>query len=229
MIFEHDISKKDLELVYLSPSPYHNAFEEVLDLRRYDPTLSPTAGITCEEKSSKLFLREMQKSTPAAKIRAWRSRLRGARILEVEGTPVSTIDELSKALLHLKDKGATKCSILMAHSAIRDGLVETGIPQVNIDQLNHRHSLMSADVMTQEQFDSWFSNLPRCFYDIVNEGGVLNLTTESHKLTWSKLLNQEDWKDWEQSKHLQLDQYEKQFMFGEPCKPTKKSAVFNLI
>jgi hypothetical protein len=73
----------------------------------------------------------------------------------------------------------------MAHSAIRDGLVETGIPQV-------RHSLMSADVMTQEQFDSWFSNLPRCFYEIVNEGGVLNLTTESHKLTRCTLLKQED-------------------------------------
>jgi hypothetical protein len=55
MILDHDISKKDLELVYLSPSPYHNAFEEVLDLSRYNPTISPTAGIICEEKSSKLF------------------------------------------------------------------------------------------------------------------------------------------------------------------------------
>ena len=72
MIMQNDISQKDVEMVYLSPSPYNDAFEEVLDLRR------PTAGIICEEKSSKLFLREMQKSTPAAKIRAWRSRLRSA-------------------------------------------------------------------------------------------------------------------------------------------------------
>jgi hypothetical protein len=229
MIMDNVISRKDVEMVYLSPSPYDNAFEEVLDLRRYNPTISPTAGIICEEKSSKLFLREMQKSTPAAKIRAWRSRLRGARILEVEGTPVATSDELAQALLRLKDKGSKQCTILMAHSAIREGLVETGIPQVNIDMLNNRHSLMSVDVMTQEQFDTWFSNLPKCFYEIVNEGGVLNLTTESHKLTHRKLLEQDDWKDWESSEHLQLDQYEQQFMFGTPCKPTKKSAVYNLI
>jgi hypothetical protein len=171
----------------------------------------------------------MQKSTPAAKIRAWRSRLSGACILEVDGTKVSTVDELSKKLLSLKDSGAKHCTILMAHSAIRDGLVETGIPQINIDQLNDRHSLMSLDVMTQEQFDSWFASLPSCFYEIVSEGGVLNLTTELHKLTRRTLLQQDDWSDWETSEHLQLNQYEKQFMFGQPVKPTKKSAVFNLI
>jgi hypothetical protein len=93
MMLHHDITSKEMEMVYLSPSPYNNAFEEVLDLRRYNPTISPTAGIVCEEKSSRLFLKEMQKSTPAAKIRAWRSRLRGARILAVDGVSVSTTDE----------------------------------------------------------------------------------------------------------------------------------------
>jgi hypothetical protein len=171
----------------------------------------------------------MQKSTPAAKIRAWRTRLRGARIIAVNDTLVDTIEGLSKALLQLKDSGHKNCRILLAHSAIKDGLVETGIPQVNIDQLNNRHSLMSIEVMTQEQFDNWFANLPRCFYELVNDGGVLNLTTESHKLTRRILLQQDDWDDWRQSEHLQLDQYEKQFMFGDPVKPTKKSAVFNII
>jgi hypothetical protein len=133
------------------------------------------------------------------------------------------------SLIPVKDSGATTCTLLLAHSAIKDGLVESGIPQVNIDQLNNRHSLMSIEVMTQEQFDNWFANLPRCFYELVNEGGVLNLTTESHKLTRRILLKQDDWDEWKQSEHLQLDQYEKQFMFGEPVKPTKKSAVFNLI
>ncbi len=32
MIMNNDISRKDVEMVYLSPSPYQNAFEEVLDL-----------------------------------------------------------------------------------------------------------------------------------------------------------------------------------------------------
>jgi hypothetical protein len=164
----------------------------------------------------------MQTSTPAAKIRAWRrSDLRGTRIFEVNGKPV--------AASRMRVQRIVLFWWHTAHSAVRDCLVETGIPQVNIDMLNNRHTLMSVDVMTQEQFDNWFSNLPKCFYKLVNEGGVLNLTTKSNKLTHQKLLDQDDWKDWKSSEHLQLDQYEKQFMFGTPCKPTKKSAVFNLI
>lgn len=80
MIMEHDISKKDVEMVYLSPSRYNNAFEEVLDLRWYNSTISPTAGIVCKEKSSKLFLSNMQKSTLVAKICTWHSHLHGAQI-----------------------------------------------------------------------------------------------------------------------------------------------------
>ena len=45
---------------------------------------------------------------------------------------------------------------------------------------------------------------------------VINLNTKVMKLTRSKLLKQDDWNDWEQSEFLQLDQYEKQFMFGTP-------------
>jgi hypothetical protein len=107
--------------------------------------------------------------------------------------------------------------------------VETGIPQINVDQLNHRFSLRDTDVMTQEQYDRWFASLPSSFYEIVDDGGVLNFTTESHKLTRRILMAQDDWSDWEQSEWKQLDQYEKQFMFGTPCPMKKGDAVFNLI
>jgi hypothetical protein len=171
----------------------------------------------------------MLPSTPAAKIRAWRTRLRDAWIIKVNDTEISTIQDLETALLAAKTSGSTKCTLLMAHSAIRDGLVETGIPQVNVDQLNARYSMATVDVMTQEQFDRWFGSLPACFYEIVKDGGVLNLTTESHKLTRRILMQQDDWDEWHESECLQLDQYEKQFMFGDPVPMTKKSAVFNLI
>jgi hypothetical protein len=117
----------------------------------------------------------------------------------------------------------------MAHDAIRDGLVETGIPQINVDQLNGRQSMLNIEVMTQAQFDRWFASLPRCFYELVEEGGVLNFTTECHKLTRRVLLQQDDWNDWFKSEHIQLDAYEKQFMFGKPVPATKKLAIFNLI
>jgi hypothetical protein len=42
-------------------------------------------------------------------------------------------------------------------------------------------------------------------------------------------MQQDDWSEWEQSEWKQLDQYEKQFMFGTPCPMKKRDAVFNLI
>jgi hypothetical protein len=229
MILEHDIGKRDVEMVYLSPSSYNDAFEEELDLRRFLPASSPTAGLECSLRDGKLILTGMTPSTPGAKIRAWRSRLRGARILAIDSTPVSTVDDIKNALLSLAALGSKKCSILMAHSALRDGLVETGIPQVNVDQLNNRYSFPDIDVMTQGQFDRWFASLPSSFYEIVPDGGVLNLVTASNKLTRRILMTQDDWADWEESEWKQLDQYEKQFMFGTPCAMKKRDAVFNLI
>jgi hypothetical protein len=118
------------------------------------------------------------------------------------------------------------CKLLLAHSDIRDGLVESGIPQINSDQLNHRYSFENTKVMSQEQYDSWFAHLPRCMYELIEDGGVINMTTVANKLTRRILLQQDDWK---QSEFTQLDQYATQHMFGNPCPVTKKSAVFNLI
>jgi hypothetical protein len=121
------------------------------------------------------------------------------------------------------------CTLLLAHSDIKDGLVESGIPQINSDQLNYRYSFDNIDVITQAEFDAWFAQLPRCLYDLVNDGGVTNMITTANKLTRRILLQQDDWDDWKQSEFTQLDQYATQHMFGEPCPVTKKSVLFNLI
>lgn len=84
---------------------------------------------------------------------------------------VSAPDEIARALLDLKDSGVNKCQLLMAHNALQDGFVESGIPQINVDQLNDRHSNVSANIMTQEEFDRWFQSLPCFFYEVVNDEG----------------------------------------------------------
>jgi hypothetical protein len=48
MILEHDITRRDIETVYLSPSSFLDAFEEVFNLRYFDATKFPTAGMECE-------------------------------------------------------------------------------------------------------------------------------------------------------------------------------------
>ena len=181
------------------------------------------------DEEGRLYLQHIQQSTPAAKIRAWRSRIRGAWIIKVNDTPVTTEDELRQVLTGLAKDKSPMCTLLIAHSEIRDGLVESGIPQINTDQLNHRYSFDNIAVMSQKEFDDWFARLPRCSYDLVDNRGVINIVTVANKLTRRILLQQDDWEEWRQSKFTQLDQSATQNMFGEPCPVTKKSAVFNLI
>ena len=86
--------------------------------------------------------------------------------------------------------------------------------------------------MTQEQFDRWFSSLPSSFYELVDDGGVINLVTACNKLTQRILLQQDDWDDWEKSEWKQLDAYEEQFMFGTPVRrggTTQYGQFFNFL
>jgi hypothetical protein len=49
------------------------------------------------------------------------------------------------------------------------------------------------------------------------------------KLTRGKLLQQDDWTDWQEPEYLQLDQYDTQGMFGNPVAPTDKDVIFHLV
>jgi hypothetical protein len=49
------------------------------------------------------------------------------------------------------------------------------------------------------------------------------------RLTRGRLLKQVDWTDWQDSEYLQLDQYDKQTMFGNPIAVNKDDAVFHLV
>jgi hypothetical protein len=73
-------------------------------------------------------------------------------------------------------------------------------------------------------------NLPKApRWDIVIDGDVRNVVTKVMKLTWGELMKEDDWTDWNESEHLQLDQYDKQFMFGDPVAAEDELAIFHLI
>ena len=68
---EFEIEKDVMSNVYLSPDPYHYSFPETLDLRRFDSTKHPTAGMNFTTTDDRVFLGSIAKSTPAAKIPRW--------------------------------------------------------------------------------------------------------------------------------------------------------------
>jgi hypothetical protein len=66
-------------------------------------------------------------------------------------------------------------------------------------------------------------------FRVVEDGSVLNYVSKAMKLKHGKLLQQQDWSDWQDLEYLQLNQYEDQGMFGKPVAVTKNNAVFHLV
>jgi hypothetical protein len=123
---------------------------------------------------------------------------------------------------------AAKCILLFAHSEISHGLSNRGIPllrhnqisQLNINQLKNRWTPKPTPPPV----------LPKApNYNVVIDGDVQNVVTKVMKLIQGKLMKQDDWTEWNESEHLQLNQYDKQFMFGEPVIAEDDLAIFHLV
>ena len=88
------IDPRDRVVVYLSPDPYADSFEERLHFGRFCLASHSTAGLTVKCENGHLILTDMVPGTPSAKIPRWRSRIRGARLIAINNVNASTVKEL---------------------------------------------------------------------------------------------------------------------------------------
>ncbi len=214
-------------MIYVSPDPSGNSFEEELDLRKFDITMHRSVGLCFFKKNGRLLLALMAPSTPGAHIPRWRTRLRDAWLLEVNGTPVSTIKDMHATFTYLASKNKPSCTLLFSHPEITPDISNKGLPvmsksdfsQLTCDQLNNRIDLIEDSLRVKRMRQ----------YNVVNSGNVLNYTTRIMKLTCGKLLKWDDWLDWQNSEFLQLDQYDAQGMFGNLVAAADGDAIFHLV
>ncbi len=68
IVTEFMLSKKDMTTLYMSPDPYFEAFEEVINLRKFNLKKHRMAGLCLAHSDGRLYLRGMTPSTPGAKI-----------------------------------------------------------------------------------------------------------------------------------------------------------------
>jgi hypothetical protein len=227
IVIEYNITRQDMALIYMSPDPYYEAFEEVMDIRRFDLSRHRTAGRCLSHIDGRLILGSMAPSTPAAKIPRWRSRLKGAWLIKIDDHAVSTIDQVYQVFAQLNADGASTVTLLFSHPEIRQDISHDGLPIISPapfsqhvhDQMNHRWDFSTVA--------DYLRKAPP--YDIVDSGNVLNNVTRVMRLTRGKLIQQDDWSDWQDSEYLQLNQYDAQGMFGDPVATTKDDAVFHLV
>ena len=185
-------------MIYMSPDPFFDAFEQPLDLRKFVLAKHATTGINLYNSDGQVYIASMLPGTPAAKIPEWRTRARCAWLIKVGSTVINTIEDATLAFGLLAQSGAPSMVLMFAHPEIRPNLSHDGLPIVSSapftqqvhDQLNNRW-----------EFNTVAEYLCSCTpsYQKVNSGGVLNIVNRVMKLTRGKLLKQPDWQDWQES------------------------------
>jgi hypothetical protein len=120
-----------MALVYMSPDPYHEAFEEILDIRHFNLNQHHTASLCLAQVNGRLILGRMTPSTPAAKIPCWQSHIIGAWLIKIGKTKVSNIKEAQHAFQHLVLAGMSSIPLLFSHPEIRQGVSQNGLPIVS--------------------------------------------------------------------------------------------------
>ena len=164
---------------------------------------------------------------------AWRTRIRGAWLQKVGNNVVTTEEEVIRALAKCGGTSANSCQLTFSYPEVSHGLTNTGIPQVNLDQLNPRGILrpMFCSATMVETSNGTF--VPDCPHNrlilVADSGGVLNYKSRAMKLTRGKLLQGGEWEDWYTLEWKQLDQYNKQGMFGDPVRLMTKDTTLRLV
>jgi hypothetical protein len=181
----YGVSVADVAQVYLSLTPYNDAFEEKIDLQKFDFTRHRAAGMTFLPQDNRLILTSIVPSTLGARIPHWRTRLRGAWLLSVNGTPVQTLADVHQAFHGLSLSQSASCILLFAHPKIPHGILNKGLPLLCCDQISQLSINQLSNHWTSKSDST--PNLPRApTWDIVTDGDVRNVVMKVMKLTRGK-------------------------------------------
>jgi hypothetical protein len=125
-----NVGSRNMAMIYMSPDPYFEAFEQPIDFRKFDTGKHPTMGLSLYEASRRLYLATVSPSTPAAKILDWRAQNRGAWLIKVNKHLVAMVEKVQNAFANLHSNGTYNATLLFAHPEIRPNLSHNGLPIV---------------------------------------------------------------------------------------------------
>jgi hypothetical protein len=130
IVTEYLIGKHDMATIYMSPDPYFETFEEIINLQKFNIQTHCTGGLSLLASNNRHILGGMAPGTPGVKIPHWRSQLKGAWLIKVGSTPVSTIAEAQDAFISAIALGFHVVTLLFSHPEIRQDISHDGLPIV---------------------------------------------------------------------------------------------------
>ena len=174
-----------------------------IDLRKSGT--HPTLGFQLKNDDRGPIITHCVRGTPAAKIPQWRTVMKGAVIYSINDTMVTKDSDIPRIIAAAQ---GTSIKVTLIPPTPTDIHPETGLPQLNFDQFLHI-SKVHQDIITE-------SNSIHHEHEIDDPDKIIVNKISDRNFTRRQLLKREDWKEWEASEKLQLDQYERQRMFGPP-------------
>ncbi len=93
ILLDSDVDHGNMAMIYMSPDPYFDTCEQPLDLRKFDLGKHATVGLNLYQSGGRVHIASMSCSTPAVKISKWRACIRGAWLIKIDDTVISTIIE----------------------------------------------------------------------------------------------------------------------------------------
>jgi len=186
----------------MSDDPLAKSFSETLPIGGEDPA----AGLALEKEESagRIKLIDCRKGAPTARIPRWRSRLRHAHLLTLDGKPVNSVEDAVQSISQARNFGQPHSVARFAFNEMRDALTDDGVPQLHHDQLNVVHQHL-ADV------------------------AIARSAEAKQKLTRRCLRTLPEWEEWEASEFKLLNQCHKQNVFGDPVRAPPGAAIFEWV
>ena len=98
----------------------------------------PTVGLQLDDNAinGRLYLRHCEKSTPAARMKKWRTNLRNSNLLRINDVQVNTIDQVKQVISQARTDGKLTLNLTFATEERVPIHPEHGKPQLYFDQLN---------------------------------------------------------------------------------------------
>ena len=218
--------------INLSSSPFDNHTSRTVDTWGTHETLGLILTMCPEHGLPKL--KDIQKSTPAARIKKWKSQLRGSYVTSINGTHVDSIAGIKDEIRKHRDGPDASDEILIGFDTIEKQAMQPqmGIPQVYQDQMNmigkHLWEIQNDPDWSERvnnavpvmealnRNDTIFNKNDQARMAHAGMPIYINAAKMTKKLTRKRLKAQKDWHEWQKSEWKQLDAYRDQDMFEPP-------------
>jgi hypothetical protein len=197
-----DVHRNDGITVTCSTDPFGPSFPEKISVSGIHPSLGLELRHAMDRQQCQLVA--MTPGTPSHRLHQWKSRLRHAFLLSVHTTSVHTISDVHQSISLAHQAAHTSVVIVFTKDDANNSLSAIGLPHLYVDQLR----VMKAHIEHTVQ-------------------SVVHKAITGPTLNHRSLQKQSNWPEWRDSKWIQLDNYDKQGMFGIPCTaPLDASILF---